>query len=39
MGGEIYKAPDGSLWHGHVIEVLSQLAESSVDLVVTSPPY
>jgi DNA modification methylase len=31
--------PDMTLWHGDVSEVLSSLWTSSVDCIVTSPPY
>ncbi|HEY1813356.1 MAG TPA: site-specific DNA-methyltransferase [Kofleriaceae bacterium] len=29
----------GELWHGDVLDVLGRLADRSVDLVVTDPPY
>lgn len=31
--------PDFTLYHGHVIDCLKQMADASVDCVVTSPPY
>jgi site-specific DNA-methyltransferase (adenine-specific) len=32
-------APRGELWRADVLELLGQLPDSSVDLVVTDPPY
>lgn len=32
-------ASGGQLWHADVLELLGQLADGSVDLVVTDPPY
>jgi site-specific DNA-methyltransferase (adenine-specific) len=33
------KYPRGELWHSDVFELLGKLADGSVDLVVTDPPY
>jgi site-specific DNA-methyltransferase (adenine-specific) len=33
------KDPRGELWHSDVFELLGKLADGSVDLVVTDPPY
>jgi site-specific DNA-methyltransferase (adenine-specific) len=32
-------APGGELWHADVMALLGELADGSVDLVVTDPPY
>jgi len=34
-----YKLPDGVVYHGDALEILPTLADNSVDLILTDPPY
>ena len=40
MTPTVYLAdPDMTLWHGDALDVLAELADGSVDCVISSPPY
>jgi DNA modification methylase len=34
-----WESSDGEIYHGHVLEVLKQLPDESIQMCVTSPPY
>lgn len=39
MSAPYYQDDSVTLWHGDCLEVMAGMADSSVDIVVTSPPY
>ena len=34
-----YRTPLGSMYHGNALDVMAEMADSSVNLIVTSPPF